>query len=458
MSLSVYMTEEASSVKVSAMTNSTADASTEQTHSPRRAWAAVVALALVGTLNYVDRFLPAVLAEPIKIDFALSDAAIGMINGFGFLLVYAVVGIPIARLADRGAFGLVISGCLTLWGAMTMLGGAVQSGVQLALTRVGVAIGEAGSTPAAHAYVARNFLPDRRAAPLAAITLAIPLASTASLLGGGLLAESLGWRAAFLVMGGISVLFAPVVLLVVGRRQAMPAPTADRPAAGGWWELLRNPSYLAIVLGAACISVAGYSLTTFAPSYLIRARGMTLGEVGLQYGIASGVTGILGLLVIGRVADGLATRDPRWSLWLVAAMTAALLPFSCLALLVESASLSVWFIAMSYVVGTAYMAPSIAAIQRLARPEQRATASAIFLFFGATIGSAGPFLTGVISDALVTDLGDQSLGRALFLVPAMQLLAVVLYLAASRSFVREIACDTRFVTSAEASAGHLDHT
>ena len=104
-------------------------------------------LAIVGTLNYADRFLPAVLAEPIKDDLVLSDTAIGVINGFGFLVVYAVLGLMIARIADRGAFGLVISTCLTLWGAMTMLGGAVQSGFQLALTRVGVAVGEAGSTP-----------------------------------------------------------------------------------------------------------------------------------------------------------------------------------------------------------------------------------------------------------------------------------------------------------------------
>ena len=222
------------------------------THGPRRAWAAVVLLALVGTLNYADRFLPAVLAEPIKADLALSDTAIGVINGFGFLVVYAVLGIAIARIADRGAFGLVISSCLTLWGAMTMLGGAVQSGFQLALTRVGVAVGEAGSTPAAHAYVARNFPPERRAAPLAVITLAIPLASAASLIGGGLLAESVGWRTAFVVMGLISVLVAPVVIFVLGPRQDMPVePQRPSERSANAWDLLRKPSYLAIVSGAA---------------------------------------------------------------------------------------------------------------------------------------------------------------------------------------------------------------
>lgn len=422
---------------------SQASAADTGSHGPRRAWAAVSVLAVVGTLNYADRFLPAVLAEPIRQDLALSDTAIGLINGFGFLAVYALVGIPIAWISDRGAYGLVISGCLTLWGGMTMLGGAVQSGFQLALTRVGVAIGEAGSTPAAHAYVARNFVPERRAAPLAVITLAIPLASAASLIGGGLLAEALGWRWAFVVMGALSVAFVPVVLAVVGRRQRVPVESVEPDAAqqvpARWWGILRKPSYLAIVTGAACISVAGYALTTFAPAFLMRARGMTLGDVGLQYGIASGLTGIVGLIVVGRIADKLSGIDGRWLLWLVAAMTAALIPFSTLGFLVDNSTLAVCFIALSYVVGTAYMAPSIAAIQRLVAAEQRATASAIFLFFSAILGSAGPLLTGLISDALRPHHGDMSLGWALLsVVPVMQVGAIACYLLAARRFLREI--------------------
>jgi len=433
------------------MTQDTAAAvrpTAEGTHTARRAWAAVVLLAVVGTLNYADRFLPAVLAEPIREELSLSDTALGVINGFGFLVVYAVLGLVIARIADRGAFGLVVSSCLTLWGAMTMLGGAVQSGFALALTRVGVAVGEAGSTPAAHAYVARNFVPQRRAAPLAVITLSVPLSSAASLIGGGLLAQFLGWRSAFVIMGAISVAVAPLVLLVLGRRQSMPsAPAVEARADAGSartkvLDLLRKPSFVAIVLGQACISVAGYSLTAFAPAYLVRARGMELGDVGVHYGLATGLTGILGLLLVGRVADRLSARDPRWLLWLVAAMTSALVPFSVLAFVVGDTTVCIWFIALSYVIGTAHMAPSIAAIQRLARPDQRATASAIFLFVGSILGSAGPFLTGVISDALAADLGSLSLGRALLIVPVFQLVAIVCYLAASRRFTREIVDDS----------------
>lgn len=419
---------------------STAQPESRSTHGPRRAWAAVAMLALVGTLNYVDRFLPGVLAEPIKRELALSDTAIGVINGFGFLIVYAVLGIVIARIADRGMFGAVIAGCLTLWGSMTMLGGAVQSGFQLALTRIGVAIGEAGSTPAAHAYVARNFVPARRSAPLAVITMSIPLASVASLLGGGLLAESLGWRMAFVVMGAISVLIAPLVLLVVGSRQSLPtAPARALDAPANWWQLLRKPSFLAMVAGTSLVSAAGYSLTAFAPAFLMRARGMSLGEVGIQYGLATGLLGILGLVIVGRISDRLAARDPRWLLWIVVILIALLLPASALAFVVENRTLCVWLLALSYVIGIAYLAPSIAAIQRLVLPEHRATASAVFLFFNATLGAVGPFLTGVISDGFTAELGPQALGRALLiLVPTMQLVAVGCYALAAQRYRRDI--------------------
>ena len=184
-------------------------------------------------------------------------------------------GIAIARISDRGTYGLVISACLTLWGAMTMLGGLVQSGFQ----------------PRAHARRRRNRrgrqhtggaclrgaqLRSARAAPLAVITMSIPLASAASLIGGGLLAQALGWRTAFVVMGAISVAFAPLVLVVLGRRQPMPfQPPQDEQRPAKAWDLLTKPSFVAIVAGAACISMAGYSLTAFAPAFLMRARGMS---------------------------------------------------------------------------------------------------------------------------------------------------------------------------------------
>lgn len=410
--------------------------SNPQVHGHRRAWTAVAMLGLVGVLNYLDRFLPSVLAEPIKAELHLSDTAIGVINGFGFLAVYAVLGLMIARIADRGAFGAVVAGCLTLWGTMTMLGGMAASGLQLALSRVGVAIGEAGSVPASHAYVARNFRPEHRAAPLAVITMAIPVASTVGFLGGGLLAESLGWRTTFVIMGVASIVVAPAALLVVGVRQSLPAA----PESGSWWALLRKPSFLSVVAGTSFMSMAGYSLSTFTSAFLIRTHSMSLREVGLSYGVASGAAGITGLLLVGYLTDRLTSRDPRWPLWIVVALTALLIPASVLAFVVDNRMFGVALLASSYAIGTSYLAPSIAAIQRLAAPDQRATASAVFLFFNAVFGAVGPLVVGLISDALTDEFGAHALGLALLsVVPTMQLLGVACYGAASVRYRRDLA-------------------
>ena len=419
------------------MTSTTSADAAQTTHRPRRAWAAVVALTIVGTLNYADRNLPSVLAEPIRVELSLSDTALGVINGFGFLAVYAVIGIPISRFSDRGAFGAVTSVCLAFWGVMTMAGGAAQSGAQLALTRLGVAVGEAGSMPAAHAYVGRNFIPSRRSLPLAVLTLAVPFASVVGLLGGGLLAGALGWRITFVVMGGASVALVPVVLAIVGRRQPLDgAARAARAPLNEVAAIVRRPSYVLIVAGSGCISVAGYSIAVFGPAFLMRVRGMALDHMAVHYGIASSVAGVVSLLAVGRLADRLSRRDPRWLLWLVAMTVGVLLPFAVAGFVVGDGSVAAVCVALGYAVGTAYMAPSIAAIQRLVTAEQRATASAIFLFVSATAGSVGPLLTGVLSDVL--PWGTASLGYALLLVvPAVQVVAIVLYLLASRRFAAE---------------------
>jgi predicted MFS family arabinose efflux permease len=402
----------------------------------------VLLLMTVGILNIVDRFLPSILVEPIKRDLLLSDTAVGLINGFGFLVIYAVLGIPIARLSDRGNYGFVISACVAVWSVMTALGGLAQSGWQLAVTRMGVALGEAGSSPAAHAFIARNFRPERRGAPLALLTLAVPLASLVALMGGGLLGHALGWRRTFLVMGAIGLVLAPAVVLLLGRRQAAapgaPAPvTSFRPAL----RLLQKRSFIAILGASACIGIGGYSLTTFGPAFLMRVHGMSMANVGVHYGVATGAAGIVGVALTGIIADRLSARDPRWILWVVAIMIAILLPFSYAAFFVSNHWLALTSMALATVLATAYLAPVVAAIQRLAPTELRATASAMLFFCTALMGGVGPLVTGMISDALHPQLGAQALGRALLVVPIAHTAAGILYATATRSFRSELAAE-----------------
>jgi len=424
------MVESSQPLALDAAAHESADSSCEMTAARR--WAAVVLLTLVAILNYIDRFLPSVLAEPIKRDLALSDTAIGLINGFGFLIIYAVLGIPIARLADRGRQGLVITTCLGLWSAMTMLGGFAQSGWQLALTRMGVAVGEAGSTPAAHAFIARSFPPARRAAPLATML---------ALIGGGLVASALGWRNTFLVMGAASLLTAPLVLVTLGAGRG-PAHAADGGAAAGFGAyrgLLRKQSFALILVASSAIGIGSYALTAFGPAFLMRVHGLSVAQVGVEFGLASGVAGALALALVGVVADRLSSRDPRWHLWAVAAMVALFTPCTLAALLVENGRPALVLLAIGNAFGAAYLAPLVAAIQRLAPVELRASASAIMLFCTAVLGGLGPLIAGMISDALQPELGAAALARGMLVAPIAWGAGGLLYLAATRRFRTEMA-------------------
>lgn len=414
---------------------------------PRR-WAAVLLLMVVGILNIMDRFLPSILAQPIKSELMLSDTALGLINGFGFLVVYAVIGLPIARMSDRGRYGVVITACVALWSAMTMLGGLAQAGWQLALSRMGVAVGEAGSTPAAHAYISRNFAPDRRAAPLAVLTLSVPLANVIGLAGGGLLGEAIGWRMTFVVMGVLGLVLAPLIYRVLGGHKLVAADAAaasvthsPKASIGAVGILLAKRSYLLILAACTCIAIGGYSLTVFAPAFLMRTHGLALGEVGLEYGPASGLAGIVALLLTGWLADRLSGRDPRWLLWVISLMVLILLPFAVMGFMVPGRWMAVGFIALASTIATAYLVPTVAAMQRLAPPHLRATASALMLFCSALIGGTGPLVTGMISDHLAPAFGAGALGHALLIVPVMYGLAALLFLAASLTFRADMIAD-----------------
>jgi predicted MFS family arabinose efflux permease len=404
-------------------------------------WIVVVFLLVVAVLNLIDRFLPAALAEPMKADLQLSDTALGLINGVGFLVLYALAGIPIARLSDRGLYGAVVGTCVALWSVMTFVGGLAQTGWQLAATRMGVALGEAGSLPAAHAYISRNFAPDKRAAPLAVLTLYVPFGATIALLLAGFLGERLGWRGAFMVMGAAGLLLTPLAFLLVRNARISPSEEkAEQTARAPILPHLKKPGLIAVLIASALIGVTGYSTTLFAPAFLMRSHGLTLGEVGMQYGLMSGVTGIIGLLSVGALADRLSGKDPRWLLGVVAALIFVLLPFSVAAFLVRDSWAAVICVSLSYLVQNAYMAPVIAAMHRLVPARSRATASAILLFVSATVGSFGPAVTGRISDVYEADLGAGSLAHALLIVvPAGHLLAGLFYLFAALRLRKDMA-------------------
>jgi MFS family permease len=167
-------------------------------------------LTLIYTLNFVDRQIINILAESIKVELALSDAQLGLLTGFSFALFYTVLGLPIARLADRSSRTAIISVAVFAWRFMTCLCGLAQSFAQMLLARVGVAVGESGCTPAAHSLISDWFPPQRRASALAMYSLGVPLGTLFGMALGGWIGHGLGWRVAFFVAGVPGMLLAAI--------------------------------------------------------------------------------------------------------------------------------------------------------------------------------------------------------------------------------------------------------
>lgn len=400
-------------------------------------WGGVALLTLVNTVNYLDRTLPMIMAEPLKADLGLSDTMLGILNGIGFTLVYALAGIPIARIADRGRYGAVIAGALGFWSMMTALGSLATSAWLLGLSRVGVAIGEAGNTPAAHAYISRRFAPENRAAPLAVLTMAAAIGSMIGLIGGGVLAQTIGWRGTMLLMGGGGLLLAPIVLVLLGPGEAIAAHEA--PTIRHLGRQLRQPGVPSLLLALCFMSMASYSLGAFGPAFLVRVHGLSMGSVGIQLGIINGIIGIVALLATGWLANRLSRIEPRWGLGLLVLLTLVSIPISAAAFLVESGGAATLLAGLSYGVMATYLVLTIAPLHGLVPASMRAQTSAIALFCTSTIGGLGPVVTGMVSDVLTAEHGPRALGLALLTVPLCLALGAACYASAIVRIRREAA-------------------
>jgi len=216
----------------------------EKEFSPAYRYYVLAILVFVYMLNFVDRQIIGILAAPLKQEFDLSDSQFGLLGGIAFASVYSTLAIPLAWLADRSSRVWIMTGALTVWSGFTALCGVAGSFGQLFLFRMGVGVGEAGGVAPAYSLIADYFPPNQRARALAAFAFGIPLGTAGGTLVGGLLAAEYGWRTAFIVVGVLGVLVAPVLRLTVrdpkrggtdaAAAQAAPAaaPVPQTPSPG----------------------------------------------------------------------------------------------------------------------------------------------------------------------------------------------------------------------------------
>jgi MFS family permease len=425
----------------------------------------VMVLLMVGCmLNFLDRGVINILAEPIKAELHLKNWQLGMLTGFYFALFYSVLSLPIGRWADKGNRSHVIAICIGAWSLFTVACGFARSYFQLALFRLLLGVGEAGGSPTSQALIA-DFTPQsRRTGAIAFYTLGIPLGSLIGLAFGGIVLDRYGWRVAFVVAGAPGLVVAAVAALTLRepKTTADGQPAAARTAPDFWpavREILSKRSFVLLTLGGALVSFVNYANSAWIPSFFFRNHaaeiavlahatsasfGVRLGPAGFLgpvLGLASGVAGVIGTLAGGWLTDWQARRSLSAYIWVQVVFTVLRLPFQALAMTAPSVAVAVGALfAQAICIGVAG-APAYASIQGLVQPRVRATAAAIFLLGLNLIGlGAGPVLVGAATDILASHgLGEGEGLRWSMLVAGEVVLvaAAVLIAAAGRTFKRD---------------------
>jgi predicted MFS family arabinose efflux permease len=409
---------------------------------------ALVMLMLVFMFSHIDRSIVGILAEPIKHEFALSDTQLGVLTGFAFAIFYATLGIPLALLADRSNRRNIIVAAIAFWSAMTAVSGFATSYAQLVLARVGVAIGEAGSTPQSHSMIADMYAQHERARALGIYSLGVSLGVMLGFLIGGYVSSVWGWRAAFFVVGLPGLALALIVRLTVQEPKrgladgaaveatTVPSLTALREASLFMW---RSKACRHVVIGVTLTAIAGYGALMWIAPFLERSFAVPRSDIGVILGPIAGLMGAAGTVLGGYLADRLGRKDLRWKGWVVGVAKFAAAPLVITAYMSTDLLVALAFWLPAAVVGAFYHGPGAAIVQSVTPTSMRATVSAIMLFVLNLIGLGfGPLSVGAVSDGLNPVFGNESLRYALTAMALLNVWAGVHYMLAGSAFAREV--------------------
>jgi MFS family permease len=396
----------------------------------RRSSSLVLALLLFAyILNFLDRQILGILAQPIKADLNLSDTEFGAIGGLAFALLYSVLGVPLAYLADRTSRSAVIAGALAVWSGFTALCGTANGYWQLFLYRLGVGIGEAGGVAPSYALIADYFPAERRARALAIFSLGIPIGLASGTLIGAYIASAINWRAAFVTMGVAGILLAPVLRHFVRDLPRASVASTQAPLGSVFPMLARKPVFWLLAFAASSSSLCGYGLALWVPSVLIRSYGLDLISTANFLASILLIGGCAGVFAGGWLADRLGAADRGWYARLPAIAWLITAPTFAAGLLVPNLWLAWPLLLIPNALNILWLGPVTTAVQHLVPQPMRATASASFLLINNLIGlGVGPLLIGRLSDALKASQGVDALRTAAVASTSFYLLAGVLML------------------------------
>jgi MFS family permease len=390
----------------------------------------------INILNFYDRHLLGALAEPIRKEFNLSDTELGLL-GSAFIWIYAIVGVPIGRMADRFSRTKILAAGLLVWSVLTAATAVVTNFWSLLATRLGVGIGEAVAAPAGTSLIGDLFPPHQRARALGLFMLGVPIGAALSFFLFGPIAQWFGWRLAAVTAAAPALILLPALFLI---REPRTVPAGHSHGGASIRELLRIRTLWWIIASGALLNFNMYALGSFCPAFLSRVHGLSLRDSGIATGIVYAVGGIAGGVLAGRWGDH--RQNSRMQLASMLTLIAA--PAAWFGLLFPAGSVVpvVALLALSYAALNTYYALVYSSIQDIVPPDARGITMAIYFLAMYMCGASfGPLLTGSLSDLLARQAAEAAgsgavteafravgLQQAMLIVPVLSVgLAIVLY-------------------------------
>ena len=411
-------------------------------------------LALVYIFSVIDRQVIAILMEPIKREFGATDTQMGLLSGLAFGLFYAALGVPVGKLADKYNRRMIVAVCCSLWSLATVACGFAGQFWQLLLSRMSVAIGEAGGMAPSISLVSDLYPPKQRSTVISLFMTGPNLAVVIGLSLGGWIAQQYGWRSTFLFFGVPGMVLGLLVWWLIKEPvrggfdpvPEVPASTPSTQPSEPLWQqvvrLMKIKSFRLVAFACGIAGLAGYAYGVWTPSFLVRTHALSLAHAGLMFGFASGLGALVGGLFSGWLCDRMVQRDVRWQVGLP--MLGVLISVPCVMAFLLWPAEGFWAVgvlkiphAMVFAIAFGFIAswwPSLSysAISHMVHSSERGVAAALLNFFITLFGiGMGPLLTGFISDLLTPSLGPQALRWSLvcvmlLLIPTAILLALSL--------------------------------
>ena len=382
-------------------------------------------LTLTYTFSVIDRNIVNILIDDIGADFGINgtpmeDTVKGFLMGPVFAIFYAVLGIPMARFADRSVRKNVIAVAITFWSTATAFCGMAINVFTFAVARIGVAVGEAGASPPAHSIISDYFKKNELSRALAVYSMGATLGSAFGHLFGGTLGEAFGWRLAFFVVAVPGIIIGLLLALTVkepvrGRTIENFNEEAERVSFGETVKrLFANRLYVGAVAAHVFAVMVAYGVVVWIARVYGRTFDLGSHEVGVHLAIATLLGGIPGMLLGGTITDWFAKRDERWMGWMPAIFMLIALPILVVAPIANTQLLMLTLILLGLFFFSLAWSPAFAIMQGNVSPADRSVAAGFSFFFTNMLGlGLTPIIIGIISDTLKPSVGSMSLNYAL---------------------------------------------